>query len=157
MSIKKLTIAMLSLLVTGVAYAEEPKVSVVDKDGNKVFFDRSEIKSINLKPETIEIIDFDGEVSSFSKQAVAAINLFDEASKIETISEDGKSITILASKDEISLLNAELTSKWSLFDASGQIVKSGTCEDNEVRISISDILNGVYIFSVSGQSIKFIK
>ncbi len=156
MSIKKLTGALLLIGAIGMANASEPKVSVVDKEGNKAFFDKSEIHSINLKTTQVEIIDMNGKSTVFHKDAIAVINLSDEESKVETVTEQGRLI-IFATKDEIIVRDSPTSAPWQIFNSTGHIVKSGECNSDNERIGISDMENGVYLFTVSGHTIKFIK
>jgi len=157
MIIKKLTGALLLLMLSGVADAAEPKVSVVDREGNKTFFDRSEISSINLKTDRVEIIGTDGKTTAFDKKGIAVINLSDKEAKVETITKQGRQISIIATKDHIMVQNIGPSTAWRLFDAAGHVVKSGEFSGNDGMVSISDVDSGVYLFTVAGRTVKFIK
>lgn len=150
--------SMLMLMcLAGLAKADDkPKVSVVDKQGEKTFFDKHGIAAINFRPDNIEVMDKNGNSTVFSKQDVALIILSDNDSGVNLVTESGVTVTVKATNERIRVMNAECA-EWRLLDVSGLTVMSGKCERAVENIDISGIPAGIYIFAVANNIIKFIK
>lgn len=157
MNEKPIASMLMLMCLAGIAKADdEPKVSVVDRQGEKTFFDKSGIAAINLRPENIEVMDKNGNSTVFSKQDVALIILSDNDSGVNLVTESGASVTVKATNERIRVMNAECA-EWRLLDVSGLTAMSGKCGCAVENIDISGIPAGVYIFAVADKTIRFIK
>lgn len=121
------------------------------------------VKPIMANPNTECNIDgqyvradlFCNELEGYSFATTAWITINDDWTGLEPastvkayVSVDGQSIRITGTESQ---------SKITIYSTSGETVFNGKANGNETMISISDWNNGVYILTVDGQSVKFVK
>lgn len=138
-------------------HAGAVKISVVGPDGGKSTFDRSEIASIALRADEVEFIGKDGNSSVFQKQDISQILLTDDTSGVSLVTDGGHTVTVKATKGSISIEGAAEGRGWILTDMSGLNLMSGACTGVNDTVDISSLSEGIYFFTVSGKTIKFIK
>lgn len=154
---KPLTSVLTLICVVALARADAPKVSVVNPNGDKTSFEKTEINSINLASDRIEVVRNDGQKFSFDKKDISHILLADNGAGVNLIDGAGRTISVKADKEMISVSDAVPGAAWVLADMSGRLVKEGVCRDGSERIDIASLPSGIYIFSISDQSVKLIK
>lgn len=157
MNYKPLTGILLLLCAIGLARADEPKVSVVDPDGKKTSFEKSQVATIKLHADKVEIVDKDGKSTEFNKRMIAHILLADTESGIEMVTESGNAISIKANRDHITISNAAIQTSWCLTDISGTVIRNGVCMHETETVDIRNIPSGIYFLSTGGKTLKFIK
>lgn len=156
MKIKSL-MSIVALGMAVAAYADVPGVSVVDREGVKKSFVKADVASIALGATDVTVTGKDGHTTVFGKKQISAILLSDAVSAIKLVAADGTSLSIKASAETVVISNAKPHTGWTLCDLKGIAILSGKTAEVTETIDIAHLHPGVYLITVAGKSVKFIK
>ncbi len=155
---KNLTLACLAAVALSVQASGDDtklKVSVV---GGSQAFDLASISKITFGNESFTVSTADGKTATFEYGKVSSIKFDDTPSSVGDIPGDKAAAQLHFRNGRIEADGwpEGKTATIAVYDMGGRVVlRMGNWDGTPVNVS--DLADGIYLFSVDNQSIKFVK
>lgn len=158
-----LAVAAFGLLNFGILTAETPEIIVQSKDGTEQTTAISEIGKISFANSSLVVTLANNQSKTYSLESIKKLYFKNAASSSvdDSPAMDAKELFIAYPNPSNSIISLKGTiaqpTNYSIYDLSGNKVKSGVLSASGEQINIEELSIGTYIININNHNVKFDK
>ena len=152
---KILLMLLVAFFATANANAQQSRLVVWQKNGQKVYFELGQQPRTTFKGDKI-VITTSGMTTEYDRKNILRYTYEGISQEIESMSKDD--FGIMQKDDLITIKGAKAYDALRLYDANGILLESKKADGSvPVTFSLAGRAAGVYIINIGNQSFKFMK
>lgn len=151
---KKYALSTVATILLAASSSFAASINVFYTDGTCYYTDKTVVERIEIGDGKVTVVTSDGESRQHLVADIERIELNSTQSGVDAAID--ASVTVVVSRNSISISGTEALGDVALFDSAGRVVASAVARGASASLSTSHISEGVYILRVGKISQKIL-